>query len=572
MGVGNIMARFKGGEDSQFSSQAPTPARADSTIAEKDEGIIDDSPVKYLTWRSFILGLCVSMGGFIFGYSTGQISGFTSMTDFKERFAEYNESSGEYVFSNVRNGLIVGLLSIGTMIGALVAAPIADRIGRKLSISFWAVINIVGIIVQITTQDKWYQVALGRWVMGLGVGALSSVVPMYQSESAPRQVRGAMVSAFQLFVAFGIFISYIVNYGTVHINSSASWRITMGIGFAWPLILGIGTLPPRYAYRHGRVEEAREVMAKLYGVPTNHRVVAQEMADMKHKLDEEKNAGNAAWHEILTGPRMFYRTMLGIALQSLQQLTGANFIFYYGTSIFQGVGLSDSFVTQIILGAVNFGMTMPGLYVVEHYGRRNCLMVGAAWMFICFMIWASVGHEVLHVNPSSHPAGVAMIVFTCFFIVGFATTWGPIVWAICGEMYPFRYRATCMGVATAANWTWNFLISFFTPFISSSIDFRYGYVFAACCFAAILVVFFFVNETQGRTLEEVDTMYVLHVKPWKSASWVAPEGIVADLHAPREPKEGASEQQQHETLIAEPTEVVESSQPTQNAETTETRE
>lgn len=472
------------------------------------------------------------------------------MSDFKMRFAEYNAATGEYVFSNVRNGLIVGLLSIGTMIGALVAAPIADRIGRKLSISFWALLHIVGIIVQIATTDKWYQIALGRWVAGLGVGALSSVVPMYQSESAPRQVRGAMVSAFQLFVAFGIFISYIVNFGTQRIDSAASWRITMGIGFAWPLILGIGTLflpeSPRYAYRHGRVEEARTVMSKLYGVPPNHRVVAQEMSDMKQKLDEEKAAGNVAWHEAITGPRMFYRLMLGIALQSLQQLTGANFIFYYGTSIFQGVGLSNSYVTQIILGAVNFGMTLPGLYIVENYGRRKCLMVGAAWMFICFLIWASIGHEILHSNPTDHPAGVAMIVFTCFFIVGFASTWGPIVWAICGEMYPFRYRATCMGVATAANWTWNFLISFFTPFINSAIDFRYGYVFAGCCFAAIFVVFFFVNETQGRTLEEVDTMYVLHVKPWKSASWVAPEGIVADLHASHEPKEGTGEQQQHE--------------------------
>lgn len=560
MGVGNLMSKLKPSaeaQDSQFSSQAATPARADSTV-EKDDTMIDDSPVKYLTWRSFILGLCVSMGGFIFGYSTGQISGFTSMTDFKMRFAEYNASSDEYVFSNVRNGLIVGLLSIGTMIGALVAAPIADRIGRKYSISFWAVINMVGIIVQIAATKQWVQVAMGRWVMGLGVGALSSVVPMYQSESAPRQVRGAMVSAFQLFVAFGIFISYIVNFGTSRIDSTASWRITMGTGFAWPLILGIGTLflpeSPRFAYRHGRIEEARNVMAKLYGVPTNHRVVAQEMADMKQKLDEELAVGTAPWHEILTGPRMFHRTMLGIALQSLQQLTGANFIFYYGTSIFAGIGLSNSYVTSIILGAVNFGMTLPGLYIVEHFGRRKCLMLGAAWMFVCFLIWASVGHEILVANPSNHGAGVVMIVFTCFFIVGFATTWGPIVWAICGEMYPFRYRATCMGVATAANWTWNFLISFFTPFISSSIDYRYGYVFAACCFAAILVVFFFVNETQGRTLEEVDTMYVLHVKPWKSSSWVAPEGIVADMHAPHEPKAsegGAGENQHHDAEITE---------------------
>ncbi|PKY01434.1 monosaccharide transporter [Aspergillus campestris IBT 28561] len=533
MGVSSLISRIKPQVEQKELSKASTPARSESN-AERDHVLLDDSPVQYLTWRSFILGIVVSMGGFIFGYSTGQISGFTTMADFKQRFAE-RLPNGEYHFSNVRNGLIVGLLSIGTMIGALVAAPIADRVGRKLSMTFWSMIHIVGIIVQIATDDKWYQVALGRWVAGLGVGALSAVVPMYQSESAPRQVRGAMVSAFQLFVAFGIFISYLINFGTESIASTASWRITMGIGFAWPLILGIGSLflpeSPRFAYRNGRVEEARNVMCKLYGVNPNHRTVVQEMKDMKDKLDEERAAGTAAWYEIFTGPRMFYRTLLGIALQSLQQLTGANFIFYYGNSIFTSTGLDNSYVTQIILGAVNFGMTLPGLYVVEHYGRRNSLMVGAGWMFICFMIWASVGHFSLDLaDPANTPkAGAAMIVFTCFFIVGFATTWGPIVWAICGELYPARYRAVSIGIATAANWTWNFLISFFTPFISSSIDFAYGYVFAACCFAGLLVVFFFVNETQGRTLEEVDTMYVQGVKPWKSAGWTPPGGVIGDI-------------------------------------------
>ncbi|KAL3469064.1 general substrate transporter [Aspergillus californicus] len=536
MGLGNMKSLFSKPQLEQHEhSQATTPSRSDST-AEKDNGLIDDSPVKYLTWRSFVLGIVVSMGGFIFGYSTGQISGFTTMDDFKVRFAE-RQPNGEYTFSNVRNGLIVGLLSIGTMIGALVAAPIADRLGRKLSISFWSLLHIVGIIIQIATDDKWVQVAMGRWVAGLGVGALSSVVPMYQSEAAPRQVRGAMVSAFQLFVAFGIFISYIVNFGTETIKSTASWRITMGIGFAWPLILGIGTLflpeSPRFAYRHGRIDEAREVMAKLYGVPNNHRVVVQEMKEMKDKLDEEHAVGKAAWHEIFTGPRMFHRVVLGIALQSLQQLSGANFIFYYGNSIFTSTGLDNSYVTQIILGAVNFGMTLPGLYVVEHFGRRKSLMAGAAWMSICFFIWASVGHYALDVaEPKNTPeAGKAMIIFTCFFITGFATTWGPIVWSVCSEMYPARNRAVCIGLATAANWTWNFLISFFTPFISGSIDFAYGYVFAACCFIGILVVFFFVNETQGRSLEEVDTMYVLGVIPWKSESWVPPQDIVEDMHA-----------------------------------------
>lgn len=149
-----------------------------------------------------------------------------------------------------------------------------------------------------------------------------------------------------------------------------------------------------------------------------------------------------------------------------------------------------------------------------------------------------------------------MIVFTCFFIVGFATTWGPIVWSICSEMYPQRSRATSIGIATASNWTWNFLISFFTPFISGAIDFAYGYVFAGCCVGGVLIVFFFVNETRGRTLEEVDTMYVLHVVPWKSASWVPEDDIVRDMHTPvPENKHEGHGQAEHGEEQVEPTEI-----------------
>jgi SP family sugar:H+ symporter-like MFS transporter len=135
-----------------------------------------DTPIKVVTWRSFVMGLFVSMGGFTFGYDTGQISGFLEMDDFLRRFGELR-SDGSYHFSNVRAGLIVGLLSIGTLMGALVAAPIADRIGRKWSISVWCVLVCVGITVQISSPvGKWYQVALGRWVAGLGVGGLSLFV------------------------------------------------------------------------------------------------------------------------------------------------------------------------------------------------------------------------------------------------------------------------------------------------------------------------------------------------------------------------------------------------------------
>ncbi len=178
----------------------------------------------------------------------------------------------------------------------------------------------------------------------------------------------------------------------------------------------------------------------------------------------------------------------------------------------------------MILNGINFGVTFIGLYLVEHYGRRKSLIAGSIWMFVCFMIFASVGSFSLNQDdPTATPgAGTALIVFACLFILGYATTWGPMVWAIIGELFPGRYRAKGMALSTASNWTWNFLIAFFTPFITNAIDFKYGYVFAGCNLVAGLVVYLFVIEGQGRTLEELDTMYLERVPPRKSAKWVAP--------------------------------------------------
>lgn len=149
------------------------------------------------------------------------------------------------------------------------------------------------------------------------------------------------------------------------------------------------------------------------------------------------------------------------------------------------------------------------------------MIFGALWMFVCLFIYAFVGHYLLdHVNPTSTPqAGNIMIVFTCLFIAAFATTWGPLVWAIVGELYPARYRATCMGLATASNWLFNFLISFFSTMITNKIDYFYGLVFGVSCAVLAIIVYFFMIETKGRSLEEIDTMYMLHINPIASAKW-----------------------------------------------------
>ncbi|OTB04536.1 hypothetical protein M426DRAFT_320655 [Hypoxylon sp. CI-4A] len=520
------------GEASTAGVTAPKQEQASPEVAATKQ--------QRITFLSIFLGVVASIGGFMFGYVSGQISGFFNMSDFAQRFGELNASGG-YEFSAARQGTIVGLLPVGCLLGALIAGQLADIIGRRLAISLSALWSCVGIIIEISSESSWAQFAVGRLVTGISIGALSVTVPMYQSESSPAIIRGILVSTYQLFITLGIWTSYMVDWGTNHMSNSASWRIPNGLGFLWSLILCLGILvlpeSPRHAYRIGREEEARATIARLAGVEPHHRSVHDQITEIRVKLDEEKASGKASWFEIFTGPRMLYRTLLGMILQAGQQLTGANFFFYYGTTVFKSTGLSDSYVTQIILGTVNVACTIAGLFVVQKVGRRKALIVGAAWMMACFFIYAFVGHYALDSeNPLNTPkAGSALIVFSCLAIAAFATTWGPLVWAVVAELYPSRYRAPCMALATASNWFWNFMISFFTRFITDAIDYFYGFVFAGCCAALVVIVYFFVIETKDRSLEEIDTMYLLHVNPIKSSHWdgskVPPEGVAAEsLH------------------------------------------
>ncbi|KAH6662767.1 hypothetical protein B0J14DRAFT_553651 [Halenospora varia] len=495
-----------------------TPARGVSPNGQHQGASVEEKlPV---TWLALTLGAISSIGGFMFGYESGQISGFLAMSDFLDRFGQ------DGAFTPVRQGTIVALLCAGTLVGCLASGVICDKIGRKWTISSSAFFYIIGVVIEITSERQWVQFAMGRFAAGLGIGALSTSVPMYQSESVPKAIRGPVVSSYQLLITMGIWTAYMVNYGTsAAYTNDAQWRIPNGLSALWAVILGFSMIwlpeSPRYAYRIGRVDEARTNMAKLNGVDAYSPLIEAEIAEIEEKLAAERAGGDHPWYEIFTGPRMLYRTILGMVLQAGQQLTGANFFFYYGTTIFKSTGIQNSYITSIILGSVNVGATVAGLWIVKNCGRRKALMIGAAWMCGCFLVYSFVGRFALDAtNPMATPAaGKVLIVFTCLFIVAFATTWGPLVWAVVGELYPARYRAPCMALATASNWLLNFLISFFTTFITNKINYFYGLVFAGCTFALFWIVYFFMIETKDRSLEEIDTMYVLGVNPRTSANW-----------------------------------------------------
>ncbi|AJV62337.1 Gal2p [Saccharomyces cerevisiae YJM1417] len=475
-----------------------------------------------------LLCLCVAFGGFMFGWDTGTISGFVVQTDFLRRFG-MKHKDGTHYLSNVRTGLIVAIFNIGCAFGGIILSKGGDMYGRKKGLSIVVSVYIVGIIIQIASINKWYQYFIGRIISGLGVGGIAVLCPMLISEIAPKHLRGTLVSCYQLMIPAGIFLGYCTNYGTKSYSNSVQWRVPLGLCFAWSLFM-IGALTlvpesPRYLCEVNKVEDAKRSIAKSNKVSPEDPAVQAELDLIMAGIEAEKLAGNASWGELFsTKTKVFQRLLMGVFVQMFQQLTGNNYFFYYGTVIFKSVGLDDSFETSIVIGVVNFASTFFSLWTVENLGRRKCLLLGAATMMACMVIYASVGVTRLYPHgksqPSSKGAGNCMIVFTCFYIFCYATTWAPVAWVITAESFPLRVKSKCMALASASNWVWGFLIAFFTPFITSAINFYYGYVFMGCLVAMFFYVFFFVPETKGLSLEEIQELWEEGVLPWKSEGWI----------------------------------------------------
>ncbi|EAZ63223.2 sugar transporter protein [Scheffersomyces stipitis CBS 6054] len=504
--------------------------QSSSSNSQSDLASIPATGIKAYLLVCFFCML-VAFGGFVFGFDTGTISGFLNMSDFLSRFGQ-DGSEGKYL-SDIRVGLIVSIFNIGCAIGGIFLSKIGDVYGRRIGIISAMVVYVVGIIIQISSQDKWYQLTIGRGVTGLAVGTVSVLSPMFISESAPKHLRGTLVYCYQLCITLGIFIGYCVTYGTKDLNDSRQWRVPLGLCFLWAIFLVVGMLAmpesPRFLIEKKRIEEAKKSLARSNKLSPEDPGVYTEVQLIQAGIDREAAAGSASWMELITGkPAIFRRVIMGIILQSLQQLTGVNYFFYYGTTIFQAVGLQDSFQTSIILGTVNFLSTFVGIWAIERFGRRQCLLVGSAGMFVCFIIYSVIGTTHLFIDGvvdndnTRQSSGNAMIFITCLFIFFFACTWAGGVFTIISESYPLRIRSKAMSIATAANWMWGFLISFCTPFIVNAINFKFGFVFTGCLLFSFFYVYFFVSETKGLSLEEVDELYAEGIAPWKSGAWVPP--------------------------------------------------
>ncbi|KAI9214868.1 hypothetical protein DS838_000199 [Geotrichum bryndzae] len=353
---------------------------------------------------------------------------------------------------------------------------------------------------------------MGRLFGGMAIGAFSVAVPMLISECVPSNLRDACVSCWQFMITLSILIGNAVCYGVRHTQGNGGYQLPIGLGFIYSslLFLAILILPesPRYLASLGKVEEAHKALARTVRMKPHSKYIDIEMHDILESIEKDKALGTASWSELFTGkPKMFYRVMVGIFTLSLQQLCGANYFFYYGTTIFTALGSRDSFATSMILSGVNCGCTLFGMYVVNRIGRRILLFWGAALMLVSFLIFASLGSFALYTDnndpngPADAPIGRAMIFFACLYIFGFATTWAPLAFVVVSEIFPQRIRPKGMALGT-------------------NIGYKYGYVFSGCVLFSLFFVYFCIHETQGMTLEDIDTMYGTGVKPWKSPKYV----------------------------------------------------
>ncbi|EPQ30764.1 uncharacterized protein PFL1_01665 [Pseudozyma flocculosa PF-1] len=478
-----------------------------------------------------------AFGGILYGYDTGTISGLLAMENFRETFGQFypvNKPSNTgsvpvpgYDLSTGNTSLVTSILSAGTFCGALLGAPLSDKLGRKLGLQVGLIIFNIGVVLQLATTNLDAFI-VGRVVAGLGVGILSTIVPMYQSEVAPRWIRGTVVSGYQWAITIGLFIASLANNGTKDRTNSSSWRIPVGIQLVFSLILSAMfiVLPesPRWLVKRGNHAGAAKSLARLNSTDSDDPLVRSELSVIQTNLDIELTHGNGTYVDCFKANDRKYllRSMTGIWLQAWQQLTGVNFIFYYGTVFFSNaLPGTNPFIFSIISNVVNVVCTLPGMWAMERFGRRKLLIWGAVYMAVCEFIVAIVGTTIdTRLNSA---AGKAMVAFVCIYISGFASTWGPAAWVVCGEIFPLAIRAKALSLCVASNWLWNFGIGYATPYLVQSGPGKAGlgpkvfFIWGATCSCAALFGYLFVVESKGLSLEEVDELYA-QTTPRQSAA------------------------------------------------------
>ncbi|MBO1268358.1 sugar porter family MFS transporter [Arthrobacter cavernae] len=457
-----------------------------------------------------VIGLAVAgaVGGFLFGFDSSVVNGAVdAMKD-------------EFLMSEAVTGFAVAVALLGCAAGAYLAGKVADKYGRIPAMKLGALLFLVSAVGTGLAFGVWDLIAW-RLVGGLGIGLASVIAPAYISEISPRHVRGRLASLQQLAITTGIFAALLSDAVLATSAGSADQPFWLGIE-AWRWMFIACALPagiygwiafrlpesPHFLVLNGKEDAARKVFDTLMpGDDTERHIREIRESIEQDQLSSKKGS--------LRGKTFGLQTVvwIGIILSVLQQFVGINVIFYYSTTLWKAVGFheQDSLAISVATSVTNILVTLVAIALVDRIGRRPILLAGSIGMA------ASLGAMALAFSSSvgtgseiSLPGawGPVALVAANVFVVSFGASWGPLVWVLLGEIFPSRIRARALGLAAAAQWIANFVITLSFPVMAAgSLPLTYA-MYALFAAASFFFVVFKVPETNGMSLEQAETLFV----------------------------------------------------------------
>ena len=460
------------------------------------------------------LTIVATLGGLLFGYDTGVISGTVGALDhFFVAPLGLEETA-----ANAFKGFLVSSALIGCVIGGLSGGIISKKFGRRNGLVLAAILFLISafgsampemFIGKIGEGNHTFATAfiIYRIIGGIGVGLASMLSPLYIAETAPANIRGKLVSLNQLAIVSGFVIVYFVNYFIAKYGGSEVWL--NAVGWRWmfaseviPAGLFFGLLlfvpdTPRSLMLLSREAEAMDVLKKING-DDKAVVIFEEIKDSLTHTEHSGKLFSFGWAVII----------IGIMLSVFQQFVGINVVLYYAPEIFKkiGGGTDGALLQTVLVGIVNVGFTFIAIKTVDKYGRKPLMIIGALGMMISML---SLGF-VFFFDANGYLALFCMMVY----VASFAMSWGPVTWVLLSEIFPNKIRGRAMSVAVAAQWIANYAVSMTFPIMDDNSYltelFNHGFsywVYGIMSLLALIFVWKFVPETKGRTLEEMEHIW-----------------------------------------------------------------
>ncbi len=472
-----------------------------ATEATTSEHASESASMNKWLW---VVGALILTAGLGFGYDQGVIAG--ALGGIEKSFN----------LSTLMVEVVTSWVTLGAMVGALVAGLLADRLGRKATLLVAAGLFVAGGLGEALTPGTGILVVF-RLVVGLAVGVASVAAPLYAAEMAPAAIRGRFISTYQFGITFGIFVAYLID----EFLDDDQWRLMVGLSAVAGIVLILLLLPltdtPRWYLKMGRREDARKALSRVDTEDTDTA-----FAELESSLAEE--SGETVPWRVAFAPRWRRPLVIGIGLAVFQQITGINAIIYYADKIFAAAGFSghasQTAAATWSIGAVNVLATLIAVFFVDKLGRKPLLLTGLVGMGVSLTVVgfafrtledvtskASTAGNGTSASPSD--AGIITLVALVVYIASFAFSLGPVVWTMINEIYPREIRGRVVAIATAVNWFSAWLVSqFFLSVVDTVGESGTFWIFAALCGVCFVWIKTKVPETKGKTLEEIEQMWV----------------------------------------------------------------